>query len=379
MGAPHGKLAGSIVHEREPFNAEPAPADLLASAVTPTAAFYARNHGPIPRVDPRGWVLHVDGLVGRPLRLSLDELRDGRFPVRRETATLQCAGNRRRGLLEVRDIPGEAPWGPGATGTAVWEGVALADVLDVASPSGGASDVAFVGHDRTGETEPPEPFGGSIPLRKGRRSEVLLAWAMNGEPLPVEHGAPLRAVVPGYVGARSVKWLDRIEVRDRPWGGFFQDVAYRLLPVEGEPAPGAGIPLGEIALNAAILAPEDDERLDAGPAVVRGYAFAGGERRVARVDVSVDGGEHWRQADLGEDHGRWAWRLWSCEVELPAGRAELVARAWDSAGASQPERPGPLWNPKGYVNNAWSRVAVDVRDPAAGDAPTAGAGVGEHA
>jgi sulfite oxidase len=358
MPPPHGKVDRMLVHELEPFNAETHPADLVASARTPVAAFYARNHGPMPEFDVAAWRLAVDGLVARPLHLSLADLRDGRFPVRRETATLQCAGNRRRGLLEVRDIPGEAPWGPGATGTAEWEGVALADVLEAAGPAAEASDVAFVGLDRADGTDPPEPFGGSVPLRKAGRPETLLAWAMNGEDLPVAHGAPVRVVVPGYVGARSVKWLHRIEVRDRPWGGTFQDVASRLLPPEAEPAPGAGIPLGEIALNAAILHPRDGEVLAPGRAVVRGYAFAGGERHVARVDVSVDGGATWVQADLGEDHGRWAWRLWSCAVELPAGDVELAARAWDSAGASQPEHPGPLWNPKGYVNNAWSRVGV---------------------
>lgn len=358
MAPPHGKLAGTVVHEREPFNAETAPADLVASVITSTAAFYSRNHGAMPEVDVDAWSLVVDGLVASPQRLSLAELQDGRFPVRRETATLQCAGNRRRGLIEVRDIPGEAPWGPGATGTAVWEGVALADVLAAAAPVGGASDVAFVGLDRSEEADPPQPFAGSIPLRKAQRPEVLLAWSMNGEPLPVAHGAPVRVVVPGFVGARSVKWLDRVEVRDRPSDGFFQDVVYRLLPEGAEAAPGAGIPLGEVALNAAILQPRDGDALPLGPTTVRGYAFAGGERRVARVDVSVDGGGRWVQADLGEDLGRWAWRRWSCDVDLPAGPVELVARAWDSAGASQPERPGPLWNPKGYVNNAWSRVRV---------------------
>lgn len=358
MSVPHGKLPGTLVHEREPFNAEPDPADLAAHAVTPVDAFYARNHGPMPRIDPGAWRLTVDGLVGRPLRLSLADLQDGRFAVRRETATLQCAGNRRRGLLAVRDIPGEAPWGPGATGTAAWEGVALADVLAAAGPSGPATDVAFVGRDRSGETDPPEPFAGSIPLRKAERREVLLAWAMNGAPLPVAHGAPVRVVVPGFVGARSVKWVERIEVRDAPWDGFFQHVAYRLLPPEDEPAPGAGIPLGEVALNAAILRPRDGERVGPGPVEVRGYAFAGGERRVVRVDVSTDGGARWTQATLGPDQGRWAWRTWTCDVAAPAGPVELVARAWDSAGASQPERPDPLWNPKGYVNNAWSRVRV---------------------
>lgn len=137
------------------------------------------------------------------------------------------SGNRRAGLIAIQDIPGEAPWGPGATGTATWTGVALADVLAVAGPLRDASDVGFEGADESSEVIPVERFGGSIPLDKARRSEVLLAWAMNHEPLAPVHGAPLRAVVPGYIGARSVKWLERIELRSEPWPGYFQDVAYR--------------------------------------------------------------------------------------------------------------------------------------------------------
>jgi sulfite oxidase len=360
MVPPYGKRADTIVHEREPFNAEPTPAALAEGALTAIDAFYSRNHGPVPEVDPVGWRLRIDGLVGEPLELSLAELQDGRFPVRREVATLQCAGNRRAGLIAVRDIPGEAPWGPGATGTATWEGVALADVLAAAAPDAAATDVAFVGLDHTDEVDPPQAFGGSIPLRKALRPEVLLAWSMNGAPLTVAHGAPVRVVVPGFIGARSVKWVDRIELRDAPWDGFFQDVVYRLLTPEQEPAPGVGLSLGEAALNAAILRPGDDERVPAGRCVLEGYAFAGGERQVARVEVSADGGETWTQAELGEDLGRWAWRTWTCALHLAPGEHELVARAWDSAAAAQPEHAAPLWNPKGYVNNAWSRVRVGV-------------------
>jgi sulfite oxidase len=258
----------------------------------------------------------------------------------------------------VRDIPGEAPWGPGATGTATWHGVALADVMAAAAPHPAAAHVGLAGRDVSEEAQPPQRYGASIPRRKAAGPEVLLAWAMNGEPLPVVHGGPLRVVVPGYIGARSVKWLERIVLREEPWDGFFQATAYRLLPPEGVPAPGAGVALGEVALNSAILAPEDGAEVAAGPLEVRGYAFAGGGRSVARVDVSTDAGRTWVQADLLEDLGRWAWRMWRARVRLAAGEHELAVRAWDSAAASQPEHPGPLWNPKGYVNNAWSRVSV---------------------
>ena len=189
---------------------------------------------------------------------------------------------------------------------------------------------------------------------------MLLAWAMNGEPLPPVHGAPLRVVVPGYIGARSVKWLERIEVRSAPWEGYFQHVVYRLLPEHGTAAPGAGMPLGLVALNADVLAPADGETVAAGAVEVRGYAFAGGERHVSRVDVSLDGGATWSQAELLEDLGPWAWRRWRMTVDLAPGDHEILVRAWDSSAATQPEDDATLWNPKGYVNNARPRVRVRV-------------------
>ena len=353
----HGKRADVIVHEEEPFNAETGLGALAEGPLTATDAFYVRGHGAVPEIDPGTWRLRVHGLVERELDLSLATLREA-FREREVTATLQCAGNRRAGLIAIRDIPGEAPWGPGATGTATWSGVALADVLAVAGPRPEAAHAGFDGADVCPEAKPVQRFGGSIPLDKACRPEVLLAWAMNGESLAAVHGAPLRVVVPGYIGARSVKWLERIEVRSRPWQGYFQQVVYRLLPEDGRVAPGAGMPLGLVALNADVLSPADGATVPAGPVEVRGYAFAGGERHVARVDVSVDGAATWSQAELLDDLGRWAWRHWRTTVELAPGQHEILVRAWDSSAATQPEDEAALWNPKGYVNNARPRVRV---------------------
>ncbi|MDA0178715.1 sulfite oxidase [Solirubrobacter phytolaccae] len=339
-----------IVHGTDPYNAETERAALAAGPITATSAFYVRNHGEVPEAGS-AWRLRVDGLVERPLDLSLATLREA-LPEYEVTATLQCAGNRRAGLIAIRDIPGEAPWGPGATGTATWTGARLADVLKLAGPRAGAAHVGFEGADLSPEAKPPQHFGGSIPLGKAERPEVLLAWAMNGEPLEPVHGAPLRVVVPGYIGARSVKWLNRIEVRAHPWKGYFQDVVYRLLPPEGAPASGAGMPLGLVALNADILSATATE--------VRGYAFAGGERFVTRVDVSTDGGATWTQAELLDDLGPWAWRHWRAPLDLPPGEHELVVRAWDSSAATQPDDEAGLWNPKGYVNNARPRATLEV-------------------
>jgi sulfite oxidase len=351
-----GKRDDLVIHGEEPFNAETALGS-LTDCVTDTAAFYVRGHGSVPEIDPNAWRLRVCGLVERELTLSLETLREA-FRERSVTATLQCAGNRRAGLIAIRDIPGESPWGPGATGTAVWTGVALADVLALAGPLTLASDVGFEGADECREARPVQRFGGSIPLDKARRSEVLLAWEMNGEPLAPVHGAPLRVVVPGYIGARSVKWLERIELRPEPWPGYFQHVVYRLVAADDTPGPGVGMPLGLVALNSDVLTPRDGETVTAGPVDVCGYAFAGGDRYVARVDISLDGGATWAQADLLDDLGRWAWRQWRITLKLAPGEHEVIVRAWDSSAATQPEDEAGLWNPKGYVNNARPRIRI---------------------
>lgn len=366
----YGKRDDMIVYEDEPFNAETGTASLIEQPVTATDAFYVRSHGTVPQRDDDSWRLRVDGAVERTLSLSLETLQEA-FRERQVTATLQCAGNRRAGLIAIRDIPGEAPWGPGATGTATWHGVALADVLELAGPTADAAHVGFVGADMCPEAKPAQLFGGSIPLDKAQRPEVLLAWAMNNEPLPAVHGAPLRVVVPGYIGARSVKWLERIELRSEPWAGYFQRVVYRLLAADEVPAPDRGIALGLIALNSAILAPDDGATVAAGPVTVSGYAFAGGDRSVQRVDVSTDHGHSWAQADLLQDLGRWAWRQWQITLSLEPGDHEIVVRAWDSSAATQPEDEAALWNPKGYVNNARPRIRVRA---VAGDRVRAGVG-----
>ncbi len=359
MSMAWNKRADMTVHEQDPYNAEPPRAALAAGPLTPTDTFYVRNHGPVPET-PTDWRLHVGGLVDEPGSWTLAGLRH-EFRTHETVATVQCAGNRRAGYLGVRDIPGEDPWGPGATGTAIWTGLRLADLLRRTGLRPGAAHVAFTAADTSDLATPPQPFGGSIPLAKATADEVLLAWAMNGEPLSPVHGAPLRAVVPGWIGARSVKWLERVDVRAEPSDSWFQDVAYRMLPPDARPGPGAGFALGPIALNCDVLQPDDGAELAVGPQPVLGYALAGGDRGVARVDVSVDGGRTWVQADLGMDQGPWAWRLWHALVYLPSGSSTITARAWDTAAAAQPEDPAPLWNPKGYANNSWARIAVSAR------------------
>ncbi|HEX9945892.1 MAG TPA: sulfite oxidase [Thermoanaerobaculia bacterium] len=358
--AAFGKHSGLLVRQEEPFNGGPASELLLGGFITPNELFFVRNHGGVPAVDPAAYRLTVDGLVERPLSLSLDDLRS--HPRRATvTATLQCAGNRRLELIAQAPIPNELPWGTEAISNAEWSGVPLREVLAAAGPRPGARHVAFTGRDETERHGHRFPFGGSISLDKAAGSEVLLADTMNGEPLPPVHGAPLRVLVPGYIGARSVKWLTRITFQEGPSGNYFQARAYRLFPPHFGPANvewEKGLMLGESPVNSVILAPAEGERVPAGRVTVRGWALAGGDREVARVDVSADGGRTWTVADFVAGDGAWVWRLWEASLDLSAGEREVVCRAWDSAAQTQPEHPAQVWNFKGYANNAWHRVRV---------------------
>lgn len=355
---PFGKLPGFLVRQSSPYNGGPAPERVIRDFETPNELFFVRNHGDVPAVDPETYRLTVDGLVRRPLSLTLDEIRH--FPKATVTATLQCAGNRRLEMMAVEPIPHELPWGTEAISNAVWGGVPLRDLLAAAEPRSRARHAAFTGLDETERHGHRFRFGGSIPLGKALGPEVLLAYEMNGEPLPAVHGAPLRVVVPGYIGARSVKWLTAITLQEAPSDNYFQSKAYRLFPSAMRPETveyDQGMMLGDFPVSSVICAPREGETLAAGTVTVRGWAFAGGGRTVERVDVSTDGGRTWTVASLRES-GPWTWRLWEAALDLPAGSHELICRAWDSAAHTQPEHSAQVWNFKGYVNNAWHRVRV---------------------
>lgn len=359
------KRPDMVVHNADPYNAESDPAVLHEHFLTDPDRFYSRNHGRIPDVPVDEWSLTVDGLVNRPQVFGLDELQH-RFQPATVTATLQCAGNRRADLAEVKAIPGE-PWGPSAISTAAWSGVRLADVLAAAGLDSPAAHVEFSAPDLADEVQPPEAYGSSIPLAKAGSPDVLIAWAMNGRPLPRLHGGPVRIVVPGYIGARSVKWVDRITVRESPSENFYQQVAYRLRPADADTdsSPlGSGVSLGVLPVTSAVLVPADHATVQPGPLKVSGYAFSGGGREIARVEVSVDGGTHWTQAELYDRAGPWAWTLWRAIVDVGVGTVGVVARAWDDSASTQPQTPAQVWNDKGYMNNSWPRARLTVADAA---------------
>ncbi len=353
-----GKHPALLVRQTSPYNGGPPPDLLGRSVITPTELFFVRNHGAVPEVDSARYRLSVDGLVSTPLSLSLDDLRAHFSEVRLE-ATLQCAGNRRRELTAIKPIPGELEWDVEAVGNAVWRGVPLREVLRAAGVDERARHVAFVGLDEGRAGGIDRGFGGSIPLDKALSPEVLLAYEMNGKALPPLHGFPLRVLVPGYIGARSVKWLDRITVQADPSGNYYQRRAYRMFPPEISAETvdwDTGIALGEFPVNAAILQPEERERVPAGVLTVRGYAIASG-REVAGVEVSLDGGT-WKAAGVLPGGSPWTWRLWELRLEIDPGRHNIAVRAWDEAGQRQPEDPTGVWNFKGYVNNAQHRITI---------------------
>jgi sulfite oxidase len=352
---------GFLVHTTEPLNEEPPLDQLTASFVTPVERFFKRNHAPIPHIDPATYRLLVDGLVERPLSLTLADL--GRFERAEVAATLQCAGNRRDELHARGPTPGETPWHAGAIGNAVWAGVRLADVLAEAGVQNVARHVAFTGLDRVEKNGKTFGFGGSVPVEKARSGEVLLADTMNGAPLPPEHGAPLRVVVPGVIGARSVKWVGRVTVQVAESDNHYQQRAYRLFPPEedGSTADWSTKPsIQDYPVSAVLTEPSLETSVAAGRVILRGYAVTGSGRRLTAVAVSTDGGASWLPAQLGPEGTEWTWRLWEAAVELRAGVYEVAVQAWDEAGG-QPATIASTWNFKGYLNNAWHRTRLHVR------------------
>ena len=338
-------------------------ADVAADpSVTPPSAFFRRNHAPVPAIDAGTWRLEVGGHVERPATYALDEL-TRRFPRHEVVSTLVCAGLRRAELLEVAPLPGELPWGPDAASTGRWSGVRLADVLAESRLAGSARHVELVGLDRVVRHGHEFGFGGSIDLEKALDADVLLATHLDGEPLPPAHGCPLRAVVPGWIGARSVKWLGRITALPDESANYFQAHAYRVAKAPGPHGPTdvtEGSAMSTVALNAVVTEPRPEAVVRAGEVCVRGWAVGSEGRPVIAVEVSHDGGAHWTRATFTSRGERWAWSFWEARVRLDAGRHVLLARAHDGV-ATMPATLAESWNVKGYGNNSWYRVAIDVR------------------
>jgi DMSO/TMAO reductase YedYZ molybdopterin-dependent catalytic subunit len=331
------------------------PLEALAYPITPIGLHYLLIHYDIPHVSSAAWRLAVDGEVARPLALSLDDLRAR--PSETVAATMECAGNGRAALSPQVD---SQPWLNEAVGTGAWRGVRLRDVLEDAGVRDGAVEVLFTGLDRGVEEEVEQSYERSLPLAEALRDEVLLAYELNGAPLPPQHGFPLRLLVPGWYGMASVKWLERITVLDVPFEGFQMTKRYRLQRDEDDP----GTPYTRIAPRALAVPPgvpdfHSRERfVGSGTCTLRGRAWSGWAP-VAAVDVSVDGGETWAAAEIERDvDSPWAWCAWTFDWNAQPGRHELCFRAQDEAGNEQPLESE--WNVGGYGNNAVQRVVVNV-------------------
>ena len=347
-----------LVHDPEGNNTAvwPMRADQF---VTPVEEFFQRSHAATPEIDPASWCLQVEGLVRRPATLTLAQLATT-LPRRELPATLMCAGLRRDEFLTIGPLPGELPWGPEPVSTGRWTGYPLAELLRIVEPLEGARHVEFIGLDSVERLGQRFGFGGSIELEKAMSGDVVLATDLNGAPLPARHGYPVRVVVPGWIGARSVKWLGRIRVAAEPSANYFQTRAYRFLADTNPREPRditAGVALTEVPLNAVILHPVAGDVLPAGTVRVRGWAMGPGMRPVAGVDVSTTGGRRWTRARILEQAPGLTWTLWEALVELEPGSHVVMARATDQEGNTQPPVVGDTWNVKGYNNNAWHRVA----------------------
>jgi sulfite oxidase len=356
-----GKHPAIIVRKDKPYNAEPPAALLVETHCTPLELFFVRNHGAVPQVDANSFRLSVTGAVRKPLRMSVHELRS-KFPKETITATLQCAGNRRTDFFSLGPIPDEVPWTAQALGTATWGGVALAEVLRAAELTDDVKHIAFGGLDEVEKEGARFGFGGSISREKAMNPEVIVAYEMDGKPLAPTHGFPLRAVVPGYLGARSVKWLSNINAQIEPSDNYFQVHAYKIFPpqVQAETADwGKGTVLEEMPVNSAICIPHPGDTLPAGPVEIRGYAIGKGGDRIEEVQFSRDNGATWMTAEL-QGGNRWAWYFWRIAMEFCAGSYGLAVRARDASGNTQPNDIRSVWNFKGYANNAWHRVRVHV-------------------
>lgn len=325
--------------------------------ITPTELHYIRNHFAVPKIDLATWRLKVEGAVERPLEFSIDELK--KLGEEQRPVTLECAGN---GRVFLTPPARGVNWQLGAVGTAEWTGVSLAALLDRAGVKKSAVEIVLEGADTGTVAEPPSPgpiaFARSLPLEKARRPEVLLAWGMNSRDLPLAHGAPLRAVVGGWYGMASVKWLKRILVVEQPFQGFFETLDYSYFQrVRGLPTL---TPITEMQVKAQIARPAADEVVPAGkPYKIAGAAWAG-EADIAKVEVSSDGGKTWTEAKLDKRAASCCWRWWEFDWQSPAkGRQKLLARATDNKGRTQPADRDP--DRRTYMINHLVPVEVEVR------------------
>ncbi|HXG26995.1 MAG TPA: sulfite oxidase [Candidatus Binatia bacterium] len=329
------------------------PLEALRYDITPTGLHYLLVHFDIPAVDAATWRLRVDGLVDRPLELSLDDLRAR--PRRTVPVTLECAGN---GRARLQPRPLSNPWLLEAIGTAEWTGTPLGPILDEAGLRDDAVELVFTGADRGFQGGEEQAYQRGLSIAEARRPEVMLVDEMNGQPLQPQHGFPVRLIVPGWYGMASVKWLTRIEAAAEPFAGYQQASTYRFKSDADDP----GIPVTRIRVRALMTPPgipdffTRQRMVDAGRVTLTGRAWSG-SAPVAKVEVGIDG--DWREATLGPVIGDYAWRSWNFDWDAMPGKHLLACRATDADGETQPLEPP--WNYQGMGNNGLQSIEVTVR------------------
>lgn len=358
---------------KKPFNAETPPALLVENFYTPNELFYVRNHLPVPEIDPETYCLEVEiEGMDKVFEFSLDVLK--KMPSKIITSTIMCAGNRRSEMMKVKSVKG-LEWGAAAVGNAKWRGVPLKYILQKAGLTESIEDnyshIQFEAFDvdATGTN-----YGASIPIWKGvdKRGDVLLAYEMNGVPIPKDHGFPIRVIIPGVVGARNVKWLGRILVskdessshwQKNDYKGFSPSVDWDTVDYTKSPA------IQELPVISAICKPKDGDYIKVvnEKVFVKGYAWSGGGQKIIRVDVSADKGKTWYVAHLEQDDAlppqHWAWTLW--ELELPVDSSKKTSEIWvkavDSSYNTQPESFEYIWNLRGVLNNAYHKITINLK------------------
>ncbi|KAF8181541.1 Oxidoreductase, molybdopterin-binding domain-containing protein [Pholiota molesta] len=363
-----------IIHLLDfPYNGETRRYQLMEGKLTNNKYHFVRNHGGVPDIQEDAFELEIGGLVNKPTKISLKDLKDpAQFPQVEVTVTLQCSGTRR--IEQIQQYPGDgdelinAPWGEGAIGTAVYRGVSLKKVLKKAC--GGilpnCQHLEFLGAETYFKKNNVYNYAVSVPWRKVRQSdEVILAWEMNGEPLPKMHGAPLRVVVTGYIGARSCKWVYKINAIAEPSLGPVQAQEYLYYtPQIGKQNSKSsnGFSIQQMPVSSAIIFPEDKEVIiHSGKIALQGWAYSGGGNWVERVEVSPDGGHVWyavAQEDMTEKHYH-AWRLWKIDLPVDAeGWLEFCVRTWDSSNNTEPTFVRSAWNWDLHVTSSAHRIKI---------------------
>ena len=361
-----------IANSKEPFNAETPPQLAADNFITPNELFFVRNHLPVPTVDEKVYKLEVEGLGMKNIKLSLDDLKQ-KFKKHTVVAALQCAGNRRSEMNKIKTVKGLS-WSKNAISNAEWSGVLLRDVLLNAGIDPNSPDIQHIQFEGLDLDPTKAPYGASIPVDKvfDTKSEVLLAYEMNGEPLPRDHGFPLRVVCPGVVGARNVKWLSRIIAsneeskshwQQNDYKGFSPNIDWHNVDFKSAPA------IQDSPVTSAICLPADGSSIseDEEEIAVQGYAYSGGGRGIIRVDVSADGGKTWHTADLQQADQKlntmWAWTLWKIDLPIPEdhrGKLDICCKAVDSSYNTQPDSVSAIWNLRGVLNNSWNHVNIQM-------------------